>query len=333
MRRNYFFGFIAVLVISFLVLYWDLSQTNFNALLASSKNINYGFIILILLVILCTYFCEAAILFVLSGKQKFIDLLHFYRVPLIQALFNAITPMATGGQPAQLIALKQMKIEFGPASSLLLMKFIIYQLVVFFAYIWAFLTGHQLLGEMKHFNIIIVISFLIHMSTIIFLLFGMFARNLLKKIGAFIFKLGIRFISAEKVANFQTAFDQQVDEYYCESQRLFQHKKRLIISFILTCIQLTLFYSVPFLTIKALNLSGSWLELVQLNILVVLFMAIVPIPGASGGAELGFQALFKFFVKNNAQLVMGMFIWRFATYFFGMLLGVIAWLIRPKKEN
>ncbi|WEB31171.1 lysylphosphatidylglycerol synthase domain-containing protein [Lactobacillus mulieris] len=113
MRRNYFFGFIAVLVISFLVLYWDLSQTNFNALLASSKNINYGFIILILLVILCTYFCEAAILFVLSGKQKFIDLLHFYRVPLIQALFNAITPMATGGQPAQLIALKQMKIEFG----------------------------------------------------------------------------------------------------------------------------------------------------------------------------------------------------------------------------
>lgn len=332
MRKKYFLGFIAVLAISAFVLYWDLKQTNFKALLSASKNINYSFIILIFLVILCTYLCEALILFVLAGRKRFSDLIHFYRVPLIQALFNAITPMATGGQPAQLIALKQMKIELGPASSLLLMKFIIYQLVVFCAYVWAFFTGHQLLGEMNHFNIVIVISFLIHLSTIIFLLFGMFARKTLKRIGALLFKLGGYFTSSRKLINLQESFDQQVDEYYLESQKLFQHKKSLVISFILTCIQLTLFYSVPFLTIKALNLSGSWIELMYLNILVALFMAVIPIPGASGGAELGFQTLFKFFVKNGAQLVLGMFIWRFATYFFGMLLGVIAWLIRPKKN-
>ena len=40
MRKKYFLGFIAVLAISAFVLYWDLKQTNFKALLSASKNIN-----------------------------------------------------------------------------------------------------------------------------------------------------------------------------------------------------------------------------------------------------------------------------------------------------
>ncbi|MCT7728190.1 MAG: flippase-like domain-containing protein, partial [Lactobacillus iners] len=61
----------------------------------------------------------------------------------MQSLFNAITPMSTGGQPAQIVALKQMGISVGKATSVLLMKFIIYQISVFGIYIFAFVTCFQ----------------------------------------------------------------------------------------------------------------------------------------------------------------------------------------------
>ena len=68
-----------------------------------------------------------------------------------------------------------------------------------------------------------------------------------------------------------------------------------------------------------------------MNIMIIMFMAIVPIPGASGGAEFSFQTLFSTFIHSNILLTLGMFLWRFTTYFFGMILGIFGWLFKPKK--
>ena len=52
------------------------------------------------------------------------------RIPLIEALFNGITPFASGGQPAQLFALLQSGVDAGRATSILLMKFVVYQSMI-----------------------------------------------------------------------------------------------------------------------------------------------------------------------------------------------------------
>lgn len=95
--------------------------------------------------------------------------------------------------------------------------------------------------------------------------------------------------------------------------------------------QLLCFYSIPYLILLALNLTPSWLDVTQMNIMIIMFMAIVPIPGASGGAEFSFQTLFSTFIHSNILLTLGMFLWRFTTYFFGMILGIFGWLFKPKK--
>ena len=65
---------------------------------------------------------------------------------------------------------------------------------------------------------------------------------------------------------------------------------------------------------------------------VLLIGAFVPIPGASGGIEYGFVKFFGNFLSNsmtNAVLL----VWRFITYYFGMIIGMIAFNLDERSNG
>ena len=49
----------------------------------------------------------------------------------------------------------------------------------------------------------------------------------------------------------------------------------------------------------------------------------VPIPGAAGGLEYGFNEFFRVF-RNGGFLSAVLLMWRFITYYFGMIVGGIS---------
>lgn len=334
MNKKHFWGILIVLIISVCVLYADLKTTPINQLIKAAQNINFFALIMVFGLMLLSYVCEATILYVLSYRKNEPkrSKWSFLRIPIIQALFNAITPMSTGGQPSQLAAMVQMGIEGGRATSLLLMKFIIYQIVVFFAYVFAIVTGfHMVATKFSALAAFIVLGFLIHISSIVFLLAIFFAYNWTKKAANWLMNLLEKFISEKRVEKWRKATMEKIDTFYTESQKLKKEKKKLWLSAGLTVLQLLFFYSIPYMVLLTLNVHANWLAVTQMNIMIIMFMAIIPIPGASGGAEYSFQTLFSTFVSSHGALVLGMFLWRFATYFFGMILGIFGWIFKPKK--
>ena len=64
---------------------------------------------------------------------------------------------------------------------------------------------------------------------------------------------------------------------------------------------------------------------------VMLMGSFVPIPGGSGGLEYGFIAFFGNFLVGS-KLTAIMLIWRFITYYLGMIVGAIAMNIKEKSE-
>ncbi|MBN7276796.1 lysylphosphatidylglycerol synthase transmembrane domain-containing protein [Lactobacillus acetotolerans] len=334
MNKKHFWGILIVLIISVCVLYADLKTTPINQLIKAAQNINFFALIMVFGLMLLSYVCEATILYVLSYRKNEPkrSKWSFFRIPIIQALFNAITPMSTGGQPSQLAAMVQMGIEGGRATSLLLMKFIIYQIVVFFAYVFAIVTGfHMVATKFSALAAFIVLGFLIHISSIVFLLAIFFAYNWTKKAANWLMNLLEKFISEKRVEKWRKATMEKIDTFYTESQKLKKEKKKLWLSAGLTVLQLLFFYSIPYMVLLTLNVHANWLAVTQMNIMIIMFMAIIPIPGASGGAEYSFQTLFSTFVSSHGALVLGMFLWRFATYFFGMILGIFGWIFKQKK--
>lgn len=334
MNKKHLLGVLIVLGISSAVIYHELKNTPLNELINAAKNINILFFALVLLVMIISYICEASIIAVLEHQKK--EPKHskwsFFRIPLIQALFNAITPMSTGGQPSQLVAMIQMGIEGGRATSILLMKFIIYQICVLFAYVFTIAFGfHMVIQKFSGLAIFILIGFIIHISSIIFLLAIMFAYNWTKKITLWIMNFLEKFFKKSKVEKWRESTMNQIDSFYREGQNLKHQKKKLIMASALTIGQLLCFYSIPYLILLSLNISTSWISVTEMNVMIIMFMAIIPIPGASGGAEFSFQTLFSTFISSNILLVLGMFLWRFTTYFFGMILGIFGWIFKPKK--
>ena len=225
-----------------------------------------------------------------------------------------------------------MGIEGGRATSLLLMKFIIYQIVVFLAYVTTIITGfHMVATKFAGLAIFIAIGFLIHVSSIAFLLAILFAYNWTKKTANWIMNLLAKFINQKRVDIWRKNTLDKIETFYEESQKLKREKKKLIVCVILTVLQLLCFYSIPYMTLVTLNVPADWASVTQMNIMIIMFMAIIPIPGASGGAEYSFQTLFSTFISSNGTLIVGMFLWRFVTYFFGMILGIFGWIFKPAK--
>lgn len=334
MNKKHLWGILIVLAISAFVLYTDLKSTPINQIAKAAQNLNWAAFIAIFVLMLLSYICEASILAILARRKNEPkrSKWSFFRIPIIQALFNAITPMSTGGQPSQLAAMVQMGIEGGRATSLLLMKFIIYQVVVFAAYITTIIFGfHMVATKFAGLAIFIVIGLLIHVCSTLFLLAIMFAYNWTKKATNWLMNLLAKFIKPQRVEKWRKATMEKIETFYAESQKLKKEKKKLLFATIFTILQLLCFYSIPFMVLLALNVHASWFAVTQMNIMIIMFMAIIPIPGASGGAEYSFQTLFSTFVSSNGALVLGMFLWRFATYFFGMILGIFGWIFKPKK--
>lgn len=334
MNKKHLWGVLIVLVISAFVLYTDLKSTPLSEILGTAHGLNIWALIMVFGLMLLSYVCEAGILATLAHRkdEPKRSAWSFLRIPIIQALFNAITPMSTGGQPSQLAAMIQMGMESGRSTSILLMKFIIYQIVVFFAYVFTIIFGfHTVMTKFAGLAVFIAIGFLIHISSIIFLLAIMFAYRFTKRATNWGMDLLGKFMKKERVENWRKATLEKIDTFYAESQKLKKEKNKLVIASVLTILQLLFFYSIPFMVLTALNVPCSWSSVTQMNIMIIMFMAIIPIPGASGGAEYSFQTLFSTFISSHGALILAMFVWRFATYFFGMILGIFGWIFKPKR--
>lgn len=334
MNKKHLWGVLIVLAISAFVLYTDLKSTPLSEILGTAHGLNIWALIMVFGLMLLSYVCEAGILATLAHRkdEPKRSAWSFLRIPIIQALFNAITPMSTGGQPSQLAAMIQMGMEGGSSTSILLMKFIIYQIVVFFAYVFTIIFGfHTVMTKFAGLAVFIAIGFLIHISSIIFLLAIMFAYRFTKRATNWVMDLLGKFMKKKRVENWRKATLEKIDTFYAESQKLKKEKNKLVIASVLTILQLLFFYSIPFMVLTALNVPCSWSSVTQMNIMIIMFMAIIPIPGASGGAEYSFQTLFSTFISSHGALILAMFVWRFATYFFGMILGIFGWIFKPKR--
>ena len=65
---------------------------------------------------------------------------------------------------------------------------------------------------------------------------------------------------------------------------------------------------------------------------VYLIGAFVPVPGASGGIEYGFSQFFGNFVEGSILPAM-LIVWRFITYYLGVIVGAILFNIRERMKK
>lgn len=332
-RRNKL-ALIAIIVLGLAIFAYSLRDIKLNVIIHDFANINVWWLFVAVGCMLLYFGLEGVVVKVfVDQRMGYYSFKSALRIPLIEQLFNGITPLASGGQPAQLIAMLQSGIDGGRASSILLMKFVVYQAMIVINFLIALLVGfHYMVEKMSYLSLFVVFGFLIHFAVIVGLLLVMFWPQFTKKAVRVMTKPVRAFVSEKWLNDTILKLDTKIDLFYEESVEIIRRWKLMLTVAAVTAIQLLFYYLVPYFIMVALGYTKSNIVMVTcLHILIVMVISIFPIPGGSGGAEFSFKVLFGSFILNNSKLVLAMVLWRLLTYYFGIALGLVALALRPDK--
>ncbi|MDD6879350.1 MAG: lysylphosphatidylglycerol synthase transmembrane domain-containing protein [bacterium] len=268
-----------------------------------------------------------------SNKIKFIDL---FKQTLITQFFNGVTPFSTGGQPMEIYMLTKNGLSLPLATNVIMQNFIAYQIVLILYGIFAIIINYKYnlfvsISIMKKF---VFLGFLINT----FVCVGLFILSFSKKISNCILnvasKIGFKLGLIKNKNKFIQKNSNILEEFH-KSAKLFINNKGLFLKEIfLNIISLTLYYSIPFfLMISLFGKSNiSILTTIVSSAYILLIGSFVPIPGGTGGIEYGFIKFFGCFIVEPSLSAL-LLIWRFITYYLGIIIGAISFTFYKGGEK
>ncbi|GBG95418.1 membrane protein [Ligilactobacillus salitolerans] len=336
MNRKNKWSLFAIVCIGLAIFAYSLKDIPFHVIRNEVAELKWGWLAAAFLCMVISLLFEGLVVYVLLHKQKpSFNFRAALRVPLIEQLFNGITPFQSGGQPAQLFALLQSGIDVGRASSSMLMKFVVYQAMIVVCFVISLLAQfHFLAAKLHALALLVIFGFLVHFFVITGLLLIMYWHSLTKKLVNFGLWPVKRWGKKATYEHYQTVADEKIDNFYQESLRLKKDPRLLIKIGLLTLCQLFFYYVIPYFILLALHVSRPNIFLVLgMHILIVMIISLFPLPGGMGGAEFSFSVIFSTFLTQNSKVVFAMVLWRLITYYFGMALGMGALAVKPQQKK
>lgn len=333
---------ILVIVISVcLVAYFFFSEEGLMDLLRSSRSIGIFWLLLAVLAQLFNVFMDTLVTFnFIHSRFSYFTLWDALKVCLVGQFYSAITPSSTGGQPMQVYLMSKMNIGAGFGTSCMMQKFIVYQLtstafsliaiVVRFDYFLKTMTTPVLWA-------FVLIGFLSQMVATFGLIVVSFNEKLSAQLVRFIAWLmkKLRFIKdPEHKAD---SLRKQIEMFHESNKELFKVPRLMVSSYLLVFLQILAILSVPYFIYRSFQGPGvdgaSYIDILCSQAYVNLASSLIPLPGASGAAELGFSAFFGMFFVGGT-LKSAILVWRIITYY-GMILvsSPFSYFTKDKRKH
>ncbi|MFV0249703.1 MAG: YbhN family protein [Bacilli bacterium] len=334
MKRKKIINILMLFIVTSLVLFLSLKD-NFHEVMKQITTMNPFWILACLFLILSYFFFRAITTMILAKKfNKNFSIIKALKLEFEMAFFNGVTPFATGGQPYVIYSLKKSNLKMVEATNVTIQNFIIYQIALVLLGLYAIISNYifKQIPNNNILNELAFIGFFINSLVIIFLFVISFAkktnRYLLKKIIKLLVK--IKIIKNEK--EFNDKFENNLNEFHIGAELLLKNKWKFITLIICQIVSLISIYLIPLSILYGMGDYTSYNSVICiiLTAYVVLIGSFIPMPGGTGGIEYAFVVFFGYFI-TGAKLSSVMLIWRFITYYFGIIIGAI--LLNFRKEE
>lgn len=321
-----------------LVLYFTLKD-NFSSIMHELSKVNILIFALAIFVFILSLMIKSVSLqiFIKEHKKNY-SFKSAFCLTLIGQFLNGITPFSTGGQPFQVYLLKKDGHRISDSTSAMVKDSIAYQVALLIMGIFS-ITLNLVLKTIpvnSSLTPLIIIGFLINIMVLLFLFMIIRMRKTTRSIINKLLLI-LNKIRKKNTDQLKKRIEKGLDNFYNCYAELRKNKKQFIITVLTNVISLTLLYMIPYIIFKSLNTNTfDIMRSIMLTSFVMLMGNFVPIPGATGGIEYGFIKFFGIFNTNISVISGAMLLWRFVTYFFGMLMGFIMLIIKEgtyKNEN
>lgn len=302
------------------------------------KSTNKFYILLGLLCMVAFWLCDGAIIYVMKkmmGIKR--NIVQSFKLAMIGQYFSAITPFATGGQPAQVYSLVKDSVPIGKATSLLINKFIIYQFIVTFYSIFMFIIKLNFVyTEIKIAFPFVILGIVINFLGLLFILGIFFNPKIIRRVTIFILELAKKIRLVKDIEKHKDRLDHHIDDYITSIKKIMESKRLAVSIIILTILQLTFSFSITYFVYLALGYdSASYLDIISIQSLLYMAISFIPTPGASVGAEGGFLLLFKVFFPGGVVMY-AVLLWRIISFYFNIVVSggvtLLDYIARSRKK-
>ena len=295
------------------------SKDGLNDLLHSNQSVLWCWIVVAVASQLIYMLMETIVIYIFIKEEypnfSFLDAV---KVALTGLFWSAITPSSTGGQPMQIYLLYSMKIEVGYGTSRLVQKFLVYQIVLTSISIVAVILNFNQILESENvalLTVLLVFGFISQFAVTFIICLFSFSPNLSRKVIMFFAKVLSKFKIVKNLNGIVDNIDKQLDTFHNSNKDIYKKPKILVPAIILTFIQFIAMFLVPYFIYLALvpDATAGPVTLITSQAFVNLMSGMIPIPGASGAAEIGFTAFFGplfFGALKSATLI-----WRTISYY------------------
>lgn len=247
-----------------------------------------------------------------------------FKVVMTGQFFNAITPFSSGGQPMQAFVMLKQGIPVGTSASILMIKFIVYQISLTVYSIVVLLTRLEFFYT--HVNGLVslaLIGFAVNGAVVWMLLMATFKPEWLKKISFYGINLLVKLRILKEGISLKKKVVGQVNLFKKSIQSFKESVGLLMPISMLTLVQLTAYFIIPYAVYRAFGLRESHLILLlSAAAFIVMFSSFIPTPGGAGVAEGGFFLFFQLFFPQTI-LPTAVLCWRMVTFYMPLCLGGI----------
>jgi uncharacterized protein (TIRG00374 family) len=312
------------------------STQSLGNLMQQVARLDTRWIILSFVFMFLYWFFESLSLHVISVfhgfKEKIRNSLSY---TMVGQFFNSITPFATGGQPAQVLYMMKNGIDSANASSIVMLKFVAFQSVLtVYSLLIIIFTFKDFNARVPYLLPFTVLGLGVHASMIGISMLFSYNRIFTEKILKFIFKIlkKIRIIKGDEIEA-EKNLEDSLSKFHDNAFLLKKNPKLLIKLFIFTMIQLSFFFSIPYLIYRGFGTNSiSFVELFATAVFIATVISIIPLPGAAGGAEISSYTFFHFYFEGNAVFT-AMLLWRIITFYSCIGIGGLFTVICPNKSK
>lgn len=255
------------------------------------KYIIAGVLLIVMYILIEAYILRLVINSIEKTKVRFLG----FKIGTMGLYYNLVTPFASGGQPVQIYGLTKYGINLSKSVAIITNKTILFQSVITIYSGCIILLNLDLL-KTKMPSIMALVSAGMTMN-IVMLVGGIlivFSPEKIKMATSYILDKLSRFKFFKRLASKKDKINEHIDEYNYSVKIFIKNKKNLVLSLVLTVIQLTIYFSITYCVYKAFNLNElSYLHLLTLQIFLYMAVSPIPTPGNVGANEIAFFSIFS----------------------------------------
>ena len=325
------FNILILILITLLVLFFSLKD-NFKLVIENIFTLNPFWFVLALFLVAIYFLLRSLVMKKLVRHFKD-DYSYKDAFSLVMAtqFFHAITPFASGGQPYEIYSLNKDGIKLTDATNISIQNFIVYQIALVILGVIAVASNYyfKMFNHLTFLQVLTTGGFIINLLIIV----SLFVVTFAKKVNKWVLKLIVSLLAFFKVVKNKERiiknWTNYLNDFYAGAKILLKDKKQFIWMIVLNFISLIAVYLTPLILLYSMGDYHSFnaFESVITCAYVMLVGNFVPIPGGSGGLEYAFIMFFSTFI-TGAVLNSIMLLWRFLTYYLGMILGALAFNLK-----